>query len=577
MSFFEELKRRKVFKVGVGYLVVAWLIVQVASIAFPTFAAPAWALRVFILVLLLGFPISLLFAWAFDVTPEGLKAEQGRRGNKRFIAVTVALVALAFGWYFKGQPALRDAVQASSTASAPPAVAAAPAADPNSIAVLPFVDMSQDKDQEYFSDGLSEELLNLLAQLPQLKVIARTSSFSFKGKEADVATIARTLKVAHVLEGSVRKSGNTLRITAQLVRTSDSTHLWSQTYDRELTDVFKVQDEIAAAVVDALKVKLLPGQDMGSARRSGNAEAYNQFLLGNGFADRENPENWRRAIAAYQKALVLDPGYGAAQAALSDAYGRLGDSTGDEALRQQANAAADKAIALAPQLADGYLARGTGRVVDHDLVGAGADLEKALALDPNNSEVLGTYARIHITRGRLPEAIAQLRKAVELDPLAASEWAMLGRMLNATGDFTAAREALDRSIEINPESNVTLFHRGMNELLQGRPKEAMEFFRRARSGYGGAGRTMALHSLGDAKASQAELEAEIAEFSKGAAYQIAECYAWRGEKDKAFEWLERAYTQHDGGLTFIKADPLVKSLHTDPRYAALLRKMGLPE
>jgi serine/threonine-protein kinase len=579
MSLFDELKRRKVFKVGVGYLVVAWLIVQVASIAFPAFDAPPWALRIFILVLLLGFPISLLFAWAFDVTPEGLKAEHAQAGNKRLVVFAVALVALAFAWYFKGQPTVREALGERPPAAAATRPAAAPDAtptDPLSIAVLPFVDMSQGKDQEYFSDGLSEELLNLLAQLPQLKVIARTSSFSFKGKEVDVATIARRLHVAHVLEGSVRKSGNTLRITAQLVRTSDSTHLWSQTYDHELTDVFKVQDEIASAVVAALKVKLLPGQDMTSAHRSANAEAYNQFLLGNAFNALENPDGWRRAIVAYEKAMALDPGYGAAQAGLSAARARLADGLGDEAMKDQAIADADKAIALAPELADGYLSRATSRLsFKHDWDSAQADYEKARRLDPRGQIVLAGYARLLIARGQLPEAIALLRKAVELDPLAAGDWAQLGRMLNATGEFALARAALDRSLEINPESNVSLFHRGMNDLLQHRPREAMEFFRKAQSGYGGAGRAMAEHSLGNAQASQRELDAEIASYSQGAAYQIAEVYAWRGEKDKAFEWLERAYAQNDGGLSFIKVDPLLASVKDDPRFAAVLMKMGL--
>jgi TolB-like protein/Tfp pilus assembly protein PilF len=579
MSLFEELKRRKVFKVGVAYLVAAWLVVQVASIGFPTFDAPPWALRIFILVVLLGFPIALVFAWAFEVTPEGLKAEESARGNKRFLAVAVVLAALAFAWYFKGQPAYLEQREAKAAAAAKAtAAAAAPAIDPHSIAVLPFVDMSQGKDQEYFSDGLSEELLNLLAQLPQLKVIARTSSFSFKGKEADVATIARALNVAHVLEGSVRKSGNTLRVTAQLVRTSDSTHLWSQTYDRELTDVFKVQDEIAAAVVEALKVKLLPEQEISNRHRSSNAEAYNQYLLGNSFNDRGNPADWRRGVAAYRRAIALDPGFAAAYAGLAVSESLLADSAGDARMFQQAFDDVNKAIALAPDLADGYVVRGTGRLSSgRDLRGAKADYEKALALQPGRSAVQSNYARLLIALGRVPEAVAVTRRAIELDPLAAGSWSQLGRMLNFLGQYQPARDALDRALEISPESNVALFHRGMNELLQGRAAESLPFFRKAGTGYGGAGRAMAEHSLGHVEAAQRELDAEIAGYAQGAAYQIAEIYAWRGEKDKAFEWLERALAQNDGGLSFIKADPLVKPLHSDPRYAAFLRKLGLPE
>ena len=284
MSLISELKRRKVFKVGAAYLVVGWLVIEVASTVMPQFDVPEWAPRLVTLLIALGLPIALVMAWVFDVTPEGLKVDASRVGSKRLFGVAALLAALALGWFFHDH--FEPATPAPSADNPPPAasadsasVAAKPeATTQTSIAVLPFVDMSQAKDQEYFSDGLSEELLNLLAQLPQLRVIARTSSFSFKGKEVDVATIAKALGVAHVLEGSVRKSGKTLRITAQLIRASDSSHLWSQTYDRELTDIFKVQDEIAGAVVDALKLQLLPSQALTNPNRSSNTEAYNQFL-----------------------------------------------------------------------------------------------------------------------------------------------------------------------------------------------------------------------------------------------------------------------------------------------------------
>jgi len=571
-----------VFKVGVGYLVVAWLVVQVASIGFPTFEAPPWALRAFILVVLLGFPIALLFAWAFEVTPEGVRADPIQRGNKRFVLVTVALIALAFAWYFKGQPTVRDVAASTPPSTPTPAarapVAAAPAIDPNSIAVLPFVDMSQAKDQEYFSDGLSEELLNLLAQLPQLKVIARTSSFSFKGQEVDIATIAKKLNVANVLEGSVRKSGNTLRITAQLVRTSDSMHLWSQTYDRELTDVFKVQDEIAAAVVEALKLKLLPNQAIGSANRSSNSEAYNQYLLGHGFSERGITGNPQRAAAAYRQAIALDPNYAAAYAELARAEAQIADSSGDEAGKAQSLATAEKAVALAPDLAGAYLSRATIRLSwRRDWTGAKADYERAMALSPADANVQVGYCRLLIAFGRVDEAIAISRKALELDPLSEEGWRLLGRILNASGQLPAAREALDRSLAINPEANRTKYQLGMNELLQGQPQEAMAYFAQTGSSFRSTGIAMAQHSLGNAQASQQALDAVIAESAMGFAYQIAEVYAWRGEPDKAFEWLERAYAQNDGSLPFIKADPLMKSVQSDPRFAAFLRKLGLPE
>ncbi len=578
MSLFEELKRRKVFKVGAAYLVVAWLAVQAASIAFPTFEAPLWALRVFILVTLLGFPLALVMAWIFDATPEGLKLDANLSGSKRVFAGAAVLIVLALAWYYRGQPAFRaGAATPAAAATGASAAGAAAKLDATSIAVLPFVDMSQGKDQEYFSDGLSEELLNLLAQLPQLRVIARTSSFSFKGKEVDVATIARTLGVANVLEGSVRKSGNTLRITAQLIRSSDSSHLWSHTYDRELTDVFKVQDEIAGAVVAALKLQLLPDQAMSNARRSDNPEAYNQFLLGNEFFKRENPDDWRRAVAAYRQAIALDGKFAAAYAGLASSEGSLADMSGLVADAEQSRADADQAVALAPELVDGYVARGTGRLsFKKDWSGAQADFAKALALSPGDADVQVGYGRMMIALGRVPEAIAASRKATELDPLSSIAWDQLGRLYYGVGKYPAAAKALDRALEITPASGRARYHRGVTSLLAGQLEDALRLFRQTGAAYGGVGVAMAQFSLGHARESQQALDQEIAQYAQGAGYQIAEAYAWRGEKDKAFEWLDRAYAQHDGGLTFIKSDPLVASLLADPRYAALMGKMGLP-
>ena len=577
MSLIAELQRRKVFKVGAAYLVVAWLAVQAASIGFPAFDAPPWALRVFILVALLGFPIVLVLTWMVDLTPEGVKLDPDVSGSKRVLAGAALLVVLALGWYFHGQPAFRRSAAAPSQAAADVATPAAKR-EATSIAVLPFVDMSQSKDQEYFSDGLSEELLNLLAQLPQLRVIARTSSFSFKGKGVDVATIARRLNVANVLEGSVRKSGNTLRITAQLIRASDSSHLWSQTYDRELTDVFKVQDEIAGAVVAALKLQLLPVQSMNNARRSDVPEAYNQFLLGNEFYKRGSPEGWRLAADAYRKAIALDGKFAAAYAALAISEGNLADVSGAWADMQQAIADGDRAVALAPALVDGYVARGYNRLnFKNDWAGAQADFEKALALSPGDSAAQAAYGRMMIALGRVPEAIAASRKATEFDPLSSGAWDLLGRVLYAVGQYPGARQATDRALEINPESDRARFHRGVTSLLDGKAGEALVFFRRTGNLYGLAGVAMAEFTLGHDRESQQALDQTIAKYGQGGAYQIAEAYAWRGEKDKAYEWLNRAHAQHDGGLIFIKTDPLVASLVSDPRYALLMEKMGLPK
>ena len=379
MSLIDELKRRNVFKAGAAYLALGWVVTQVTSTVAPVLHMPEWIASVVVWIGVIGFPFVIMFSWIYELTPEGLKRENQvdrttsitHVTSRRLDHIIIGLLVLAIGLFAfdRFSPRKAEPVAASDeattpaikSAAAPSTAAASPAASDSSIAVLPFVDMSQSKDQEYFSDGLSEELLNLLAQIPQLRVIARTSSFSFKGKEVDVAEIAKTLNVANVLEGSVRKSGDTLRITAQLIRTADSSHLWSETYDRQLTDVFKVQDEIAAAVVAQLKVKLLPAQQVTNPHRTANTEAYNQYLLGNQFFNRNSLEGYHFAVEAYRKAITLDPAYAAAYAGLAYAEIYTSDyaETPEEnaAGRQRALAAADKSTALAPDLAEGYAVR----------------------------------------------------------------------------------------------------------------------------------------------------------------------------------------------------------------------------
>jgi TolB-like protein len=334
----------------------------------PVYDVPGWVLRLVIAAVVIGFPFAIIVSWFYEWTPRGWRRESGP-----------------------------DAATAVGDSDATP-VAAIPVG--RSIAVLPFADMSENHDQEYFSDGLAEELLNLLVQLPQLRVIARTSSFSFKGKDADVATIATTLNVAHVLEGSVRKNANSLRITAQLIRAADSSHLWSQTYQRELIDVFQVQEEIARAVVDALKLKLLPEQHLTPAHRTTSTQAYELFLLGQSVFRNHHRDDYERALALFRRALALDPGYAAAHAGLAAALSAVADFAGAPALvadgKLQALMSAERAVALAPDLADGYTIRGQLRYrYDWDRwQPAQQDYQRALELDPHKTEALCGYALI---------------------------------------------------------------------------------------------------------------------------------------------------------------------------------------
>jgi TolB-like protein/DNA-binding winged helix-turn-helix (wHTH) protein/cytochrome c-type biogenesis protein CcmH/NrfG len=447
-----------------------------------------------------------------------------------------------------------------------------------SIAVLPFADMSEKMDQEYFSDGLAEELIAQLANAPGLKVIARTSSFSFKGKSDDIPTIAAKLNVANLLEGSVRRSGNHLRVSTQLIRADSGQRLWSETFDREFKDVFTIQDEIAAAVVTALKVQLNGGSTAARGHGTTNPEAYNVYLLGRQLYTQRTIPTSRQAIEAYQNAIELDPHYADAYADLAMSQYFLADNTGDVALGRLAEQTAQKSIDLDPHLSTGYSVRGFLRYLHHyDWVGAESDFRRALALEPTNSRVLSRYGKLLTDLGRTEEATAMLRKAIEQDPLSTGNWQNLGIALAESKDHAAAYDAFHHALAIRPGDAYTTFALGTLQLIDGKAQEALAtFLSNSMEEFRGAGVAMAEQTLGDAKASQQALDKLIATSAGDAAYQIAEVYGWRGEKDKAFEWLERAYRQQDGGITDIKNDLRLASLRSDPRYGAMLQRLKFP-
>jgi serine/threonine protein kinase/tetratricopeptide (TPR) repeat protein len=494
--------------------------------------------------------------------------------NRMIVSVTTAaaLVVVATAVY----DVARRADQARDGAGLDSVFVRRPISD-KSIAVLPFVDMSEKKDQGYFSDGLSEELITSLAQIDDLQVIARTSSFHFRGNETPIAEIGSTLSVAHVLEGSVRHAGNAVRVTAQLIRADSGLSLWSQTYDRDVKDIFLVQHDIAAAVVAALKLKLLPTQGL-DPHRSDNPEAYNQFLLARQFGRRGNLEDTERAVAAYTRAIALDPGFAAAYAGLSFAETAMATSTQDTARFTSARDAAEKALNLAPQLVDAYRARAQLRLETLDFAGARADSEQAVALTPGDSRVQGLYGAQIAAFGKMPQAIAAMNKAIELDPLNGYAWANAGLFLTESRDYPAARHALERALAITPSNDAFHFGLGQLDMLEGRLTDALaEFQKLGGDGVRRMGDAMIEHANGHEKQSQQALKDLIAKHANDMAYQVGDVYAWRGEKDKAFEWLERAYHQRDSGLNGIAYDPLLAGLKSDPRYGALLQKLNLAD
>ena len=591
MDLLAELKRRNVIRMAGLYLVGAWLVVQVADTVFPAFGLPAWALRGVIVVLAICFVPALLFAWIFELTPEGIRTDAdvdpaestAPRTARRMNRTILVVLGLALAW-FGIDRYVASARDDTAAPSAPAGAVADPSVAPDgmSIAVLPFVDMSQAGDQAYFSDGLSEELLNQLAQIPQLRVTARTSSFSFKDKQVDIATIAEALDVAHVLEGSVRKAGNRLRVTAQLIRTSDSTHLWSQTYDRTLADVFALQDEISGEIVAALRVELLPDQQIGNTQRTSNPEAYEAFLRGMEANRRVGEAASRRAVAAFEHAVALDPGYANAFAALALAYNVAADYAGSPERRaaqfREAIGTAEQAIALAPDLAAGYVARGTLRnLMAWDWQGAASDFERALALGPNDPATLSAYSHVVFFSGRHDEAIAMLRKASALDPLSPGTWFLFGVSLVHDGQLAEARKVLQRASDLSPDANWPEFYLGFLDLEDGNTDGAMAHFQRAPDPYRLTGTAMLEHTRGNAGASQVALDALRERYALGFAYQVAQVHAWRGEPDEAFAWLERAYDVRDYGLTRLRDDPILGRLRDDPRFAAMVERIGFPE
>jgi TolB-like protein/DNA-binding winged helix-turn-helix (wHTH) protein/Flp pilus assembly protein TadD len=484
------------------------------------------------------------------------------------IIVVLAVVAMAaIGAYFR--PA-RSAANASSLNNA-------------SIAVLPFADMSPAKDQEYFSDGLSEQLINDLAKISGLKVVGRSSAFQFKGKNEDLRDVGRKLGVANVLEGSVRREGNHVRITAELTKADDGFQLWSQTYDWEINHIFAAQDEIARAVTGALQVKLLsPNSPEGSpGSRSISPEAYQAYLQGQYFIARgQDKRDLDKALSYSDQAIKLDATYAPAWAQRSQVLRTMANLAlieNTEAF-QRARESAQKAITIDPNLAAGYLAMAMVQInYDWDWEGADVSLKRAGLLEPGNAEVLRCRAHLARVLGRVDEAIELYKQAIALDPLKANFYLALGYELYIGGRYEEARDALQRAQDLNPQLSSLHLTRGLILLAEGHLQEARaEMENETGEWQKLTGEPLAYYTLGRLEESDRALKKLIAIYQNDCAFQIGEVYAYRGETDKAFEWLDRAYLQRDAGAPELKTDPLMRSLRQDRRYTELLKKMRLP-
>ena len=576
-EFFGEAKRRNVYKVAAAYAVVGWLLIQVATQVFPFLEIPNWAIRLVILLTALGFPVALIIAWAFELTPQGLKrteaadaARQHSRGGVWIMVVVVAAM-LSLGVFFLGR------YTAGNAAARQNEVAPTSNAE-KSIAVLPLLNESGDPKDEYFSDGLSEELIAALAQISGLKVIGRSSSFRFKDRKEEPRTIGEKLGVSTLLDGTVRKQGDRVRIVAELVNAADGIQLWTRTFDRELKDIFAVQEEIARAVAESLKVTLL-GSDSAQKSAPKNVEAHNAYLQGHFHLLRRNVEDFRKAISYYDQAIELDPEYALAYAERAEAWTILGDLTGQRPTAYpKARSDAEKAVAIAPALAEARAALGFVRCfVDWKFADGLAELKRAKELSPANPTANDLLARIIVYLGRFDEAERQARQAVELDPLSTVTQGNLARVLFYAGKLDEADAVARKAAELQPTGASN--HR-WQVLIAAQRGDGEAALREAQlepdEGYRRFELAVAQYVVGDRQAADAALADLIAKAREGFAYQIAEVYAVRGEKDKAFEWLQISFDDRDAGMLSLLVDPLLRGLRDDPRYKNLVTKVGLP-
>jgi TolB-like protein len=582
-SLLAELKRRHVYRVAVAYGVVAWLLIQVATQVFPFFEVPNWAVRLVVMLLALGFPAALILAWAFELTPEGIKRTKDLAPNERasafragrkFIGIVLAMAILAGGLMF--YRSLRHATFVSR--SRPMVMATLPK---KSIAVLPLLNESGDPADEYFSDGLSEELIAALGMVKELKVVGRSSSFQFKDKKRDSKAIAEKLGVSTLLEGTVRKQGDKVRIVAELVNAGDGTELWTATFERELKDIFAVQTEIASAVARSLQLTLLGEADeIAKNARTSSAEAHNAYLQGHFYFQRRNLEDYQRAVGFFDQAIKADPDYAVAYAERSEAWTWISDLTSENQRQAWSAAAADaeKAVAIGPNLAEAQAALGWVRVFIQWRFDEGLKaLRRAKQLSPWNATANDLLSRVVVYFGQFNEAEQLARQAVEIDPLSYQAYISLGRVLLFQDKLDEAEAIGRKASEIQPNGAashrwqvIVAATRGDGEAaLRDAQLEPNEPYRRYEL-------AIAYYIRQEHAKADAALAELIDKDRSVLAYQVAEVYAWRGETDKAFEWLQISFDNHDTGLLSLNVQPVMRRLRPDPRFAELIKKIGLP-
>jgi serine/threonine-protein kinase len=570
-KFFAELKRRNVYKVAIAYAVVAWLLMQIATQVFPFLEIPNWAIRLVIMLIVIGFPIALVIAWAFELTPEGIKRtdeiEPRRRSrNRAWIYVIVIAGAISIGLFFLGR-------YTSSRQSAE-----LPA---KSIAVLPFENLSGNPENAYFTDGIQEEILMRLAKIADLKVVSRTSTVRYKSSPDNLREIATQLGVANVLAGSVQRTADRVHVNVQLIKAASDAHLWAEAYDRKLTDIFAVESEIAKTIADTLRVKLTGSeQNAIAAQPTANTEAHQLYLKGRYFWNRRTGENLKKALAYFEQAAEKDPNYALAYTGIADSCGLIpiySAGTSQEYHPRQ-RAAAQKAVELDDTLAEAHTSLAFVFSYDFEFAQAAKEYERAISLNPNYATAhyfyaVGTLAAL----GEFDKAIAEEKRALELDPVSPIISASLGTVYTLARRYDEAIAQLRETVEMYPEFYWAHRFLGLSLELKGATGEAIAEYRKAFELYDDP---VVLALLAHAKVSvgkQNEARQILGQLTEEAktrnvpAYAFAVIYVALGEKDHALGWLEKAARDHDGlFINLIKVDPYLDPLRGDPRFEALV-------
>ena len=586
-KFFAELKRRNVYKVAIAYGVVAWLLMQVASQIFPFFEIPNWAVRLVVLLLIIGFPVALILAWAFELTPEGIKRaefadELPKKAprNRAWIYVVSIAGAISVGLFFVGR------YIAPNKQGGPAEVVT------KSIAVLPFENLSHDADNAFFADGIQEEILTRLSKIADLKVISRTSTQRFKSTPDNLLEIARQLGVANILEGSVQRSADQVRVNVQLIKAATDAHLWADTFDRKLTDVFAVESEIARAVADTLQAKLSGAEQSAiAARPTENSEAHELYLRGRYFFGKRGADNLKRAIDYFNQAIAKDPNYAPAYAGIADSYAILSESPHEsraDALNK-ARVAAEKALALDNKLAEAHVSRGLLFVEDLNLKAAEQEYQRAIELNPNYAFAHYLFGFDVLTPlGDFDKAIAEVNRAVELDPFSGIINANLGWCYLCARRYPEAVAQFRKAAELDPNSSMPAL--GLAQELSGQREQAITAYQRAydldhdlekHSGHPADPMLLAsVYALKGERAKELQQLEEgkaVAQRGELPAFFVALAYARLGDKNEAIEWLQRSYQNKEIMIADINVFPPFDPLRSDPRFEALVQKVFAPK